>query len=90
MDLLETEYLSVNPLPPTSPPEGLNQRVRLAPDYYIRVDTADYALDPTLIGRFIDVVASPSQIIVFCNGKIVARHDRSWAKQGVVNDQAAW
>ncbi len=88
VDLLGTDYLSMTPLPPNDPPVGLNERVRLARDYYVRVDTVDYSVDPTVIGRFVDVVASPLEVTVFCNGKTVARHERSWAKQGVVTDEA--
>ncbi|MGO1053079.1 IS21 family transposase [Crossiella sp. CA198] len=86
VDLLETDYLAMIPLPPVDPPIGLNNRVRLARDYYVRVDTCDYSVDPRLIGRFVDVTASPDQVVVFCDGQVAARHHRSWAKQEVVTD----
>jgi hypothetical protein len=44
--------------------------------------------DPRVIGRFVDVTASPQQVTVFCDGQVVAQHDRSWAKHGVVTDPA--
>ena len=68
VDLLETDYLSMLPLPPVVPPIGLNRRVRLARDYYVRVDTGDYSVDPQVIGRFVDVTASPETVTVFCGG----------------------
>ncbi|MFC5647332.1 IS21 family transposase [Kitasatospora cinereorecta] len=86
VDLLETDYLSMIPLPPLAPPTGLNQRVRLGRDYYVRVDTVDYSVDPQAIGRFVDVTASPQEVTVFCDGQLVAHHQRSWAKQIVVTD----
>lgn len=86
VDMLEQDYLAMIPLPPVEPPIGLNTRVRLARDYYVRVDTCDYSVDPRMIGRFVDVTASPSQVVVFCAGQVVARHRRSWAKQEVVTD----
>lgn len=86
VDLFETDYLSMVALPPVSPPVGLHQRVRLARDYYVRVDTVDYSVDPRLIGRFVDVTASPTIVTVCCEGQVVARHQRSWAKQDVVTD----
>ncbi|MBV6703439.1 IS21 family transposase [Kitasatospora aureofaciens] len=86
VDLLETDYLSMIPLPPLDPPMGLNQRVRLGRDYYVRVDTVDYSVDPQAIGRFVDVTASPHEVTVFCDGQLVAHHQRSWAKQIVVTD----
>jgi transposase len=86
VDLLETDYLSMIPLPPVDPPIGLNNRVRLSRDYYVRVDTVDYSVDPRLIGRFVDVTASLDTVTVFCDGQVAARHDRSWAKHGLVTD----
>jgi hypothetical protein len=60
----------------------------LARDYYVRVDANDYSIDPRVIGRFVDVVASPVLVEAFCDGQRVARHDRSWARRGVVTDPA--
>jgi transposase len=86
VDLLEQDYLAMIPLPPVQPPIGLSNRVRLARDYYVRVDTCDYSVDPRVIGRFVDVTASPTRVVVFCEGQVVARHQRSWAKQEVITD----
>lgn len=86
VDLLETDYLSMLPLPPVTPSIGLNHRIRLGRDYYIRVDTVDYSVDPQVIGRFVDITASPETVTAFCDGQLVARYVRSWAKHGVVTD----
>jgi transposase len=88
VDLLDTDHAAMIPLPPVDPPTGLNQRIRLARDYYVRVDTADYSVDPRMIGRFVDVTASPDRVTVFCQGQIVAEHQRCWAKQAVITDPA--
>jgi len=88
IDLVETDYQMMIPLPPVEPPIGLNQRIRLARDYYVRVDTVDYSVDPRMIGRFVDVTASPTMVVVFCQGQVVAEHHRSWAKQAVITDPA--
>jgi transposase len=88
VDLVEQDYQAMIPLPPVEPPIGLNNRIRLARDYYVRVDTCDYSVDPRMIGRFVDVTASPAEVVVFCDGQVVARHRRSWAKQEVVTDPA--
>ncbi len=45
------------PLPPVPPAVGWVNRVRLGRDYYVRVDSSDYSVDPTVIGRFVDVTA---------------------------------
>ena len=88
VDLLEVDHASMLALPPMAPQIGLNQRVRLSRDYYVRVDTVDYSVDPRFIGKLVDVTASPHEVRVVCDGQLVARHDRSWAKQGVVTDPA--
>jgi transposase len=86
VDLLETDYRSMLPLPPVAPATGLSQRVRLPRNYYVRVDTVDYSVDPAAIGRFVEVSASADEVTVVCDGHLVARHARSWAKHGVVTD----
>jgi transposase len=87
-DLLATDYAAMLALPPVAPPVGFNHRIRLARDYYVRVDTVDYSVDPRVIGRFVDVTASLQQVVVCCDGQVVARHDRSWAKRAVITDPA--
>jgi hypothetical protein len=88
VDLLETDRQAMTPLPPLAPAVGLTHRIRLARDYYVRVDTCDYSVDPRVIGRFVDVTASPTRVQVFCEGQLVADHERSWAKHAVITDQA--
>jgi hypothetical protein len=46
----------------------------------------DYSVDPHSIGRFVEVTASAHVVTVRCDGQVVARHDRSWAKHGVITD----
>ena len=86
VDLLETDRQAMIALPPIVPPIGLTQRVRLGRDYYVRVDTVDYSVDPQVIGRFVDVTAMPDTVTAVCDGQVVAHHQRSWAKQVVVTD----
>ena len=88
VDLLEVDYQSMLALPPLAPPIGLTHRVRLGRDYYVRVDTVDYSVDPRAIGRFVDVTASPHEVTVVCDGQIVASHVRSWAKHQSFTDPA--
>lgn len=86
IDLLETDRRSMLELPAVDPPPGLNYRVRLGRDYYVRLDTVDYSVDPRAIGRFVDVTASLDTVAVTCDGQPVARHTRSWARHGAVTD----
>jgi transposase len=87
-DLLAADLAAMIPLPPSAPATGLSQRVRLGRDYYVRVDTSDYSVDPQAIGRLVDVTASPDTVTVRCDGQVVASHPRSWARQAVVTDPA--
>ncbi|RPE27200.1 transposase [Streptomyces sp. Ag109_O5-1] len=84
--LLEIDYQAMTPLPPVTPPIGLSHRIRLGRDYYVRVDMVDHSVDPQVIARFVDVTASPQAVTVFCDGRVVAEHPRSWAKHQVVTD----
>jgi hypothetical protein len=86
VDLLETDRQAMTPLPPAAPTVGLTHRIRLARDYYVRVDTCDYSVDPRAIGRFVDITASPTTVEVFCDRELVAHHVRSWAKHLVITD----
>lgn len=88
VDLLDTDRQAMTPLPPAGPQVGLTHRIRLARDYYVRLDSNDYSIDPQAIGRFVDVVASPTLVEAFCNGRLVARHVRSWARRAVITDPA--
>lgn len=52
----------------------------------VRATDAGLLQDPQVIGWFVDVTASLEEVVVFCDGQVVARHERSWAKQAVVTD----
>lgn len=58
VDALEDDLAAMTVLPPVAPTTGLHTRVRLARDYYVRIDGNDYSVDPRVIGRFVDVVAT--------------------------------
>ena len=76
------------PLPPVPPPAGWVNRVRLGRDYYVRIDASDYSVDPAVIGRLVDVTADLGRVQVRLNGRVVAGHDRVWARGQTVTDPA--
>lgn len=88
VDLLPTDRAAMLPLPPIAPAVGLTSRVRLGRDYYVRVDAADYSVDPRMIGRFVDVTATLTTVTAVCDGQTVAAHQRSWAPHAVITDPA--
>lgn len=88
VDALQRDLEAMTVLPPVAPSTGLSTRVRLARDYYVRLDRSDYSVDPRAIGRLVDVTASPTRVTVTCDGALVAEHARSWAGGATVTDPA--
>jgi transposase len=88
VDRLESDRVAMLPLPPVAPALGWVSRVRLGRDYYVRIDSSDYSVDPALVGRFVDVHADLSRIEVRHEGRLVASHDRSWARGMTLTDPA--
>jgi transposase len=73
-------------LPPVAPVTGWRQSARLARDYYIRLDSNDYSVHPSVIGRRIEVTAGLDRVTVACDGKTVASHERIWARHQTITD----
>lgn len=88
VDLLDADRAAMLPLPPVAPVVGWVNRVRLGRDYYVRVDSSDYSVDPAVIGRFVDVTADLSRVEVRHEGRLVAAHDRVWARNMTITDPA--
>ena len=88
IDRLAGDKAAMLPLPPVAPSLGWVNRVRLGRDYYVRVDSSDYSVDPALIGRFVDVRADLGRVQVRHEGRLVADHARLWARGQTVTDPA--
>ncbi|MGO9384323.1 MAG: IS21 family transposase [Mycobacterium sp.] len=73
-------------LPPVAPAVGWRSATRLARDHYIRLDSNDYSVHPGVIGRRIEVLADLDGVRVFCEGKVVADHERVWAWHQTITD----
>jgi transposase len=74
------------PLPPVAPVVGWRHATRLPRDHYVRLDSNDYSVHPSVIGRRVEVAADADQVQVFCDGRLVARHDRCWATHQTITD----
>jgi Mu transposase, C-terminal domain/Helix-turn-helix domain of resolvase len=85
-DLIEADRAAMLPLPAIVPPLGWCHQVRLGRDYYVRLDASDYSVDPTVIGRLVDVTADLSRVTVRAGGHLVAGHARAWARGITVTD----
>jgi len=67
-------------LPPVAPATGWRTSTRLARDHYVRLDSNDYSVHPGVIGRRVEVVADLQRVRVLCDGRVVADHERIWAR----------
>ena len=88
IDRLDADRSAMLPLPPVPPAVGWVNRVRLGRDYYVRVDSSDYSVDPAVIGRFVDVHADLARVEVRHEGRLVAAHTRVWARGMTIADPA--
>ncbi|WP_225732495.1 MULTISPECIES: IS21 family transposase [unclassified Nocardia] len=73
-------------LPPVPPETRWRSSTRLPRDHYIRFDSNDYSVHPSVIGRRIEAVADLHRIRVFCAGRLVADHERIWAWHQTISD----
>jgi hypothetical protein len=94
-DLIDADRAAMLPLPPIPLHLGWRNKIRLGRDYYVRLDTNDYSVDPTVIGRLVDVTADLERVKVRAEGRVVADHQRIWARGVTVTDPvhvetAAW
>jgi hypothetical protein len=87
-DRLEADLAAMLPLPPIPMHSGWRNRIRLGRDYYVRVDTNDYSVDPRAIGRIVEVRADLDRVRVRLEGRVVADHPRAWARSMVITDPA--
>jgi hypothetical protein len=88
VELLEADKEAMLPLPPVMRHLGWRNHVRLGRDYYVRVDTNDYSVDPRAIGARVDVAADLQVVRVRHGGQLVAEHPRRWARGMTVTDPA--
>jgi transposase len=88
IDLIEADRARMLALPPVPLHLGWRNHVRLGRDYYVRLDANDYSVDPTAIGRLVDVTGDLDRVRVRLDGRVVADHARVWARGATVTDPA--
>jgi len=85
-DRITADRAAMLALPPVAPATGWRAATRLARDHYIRLDSNDYSVHPSVIGRRVEVVADLARVRVLCDGKLVADHERIWARHQTISD----
>jgi hypothetical protein len=88
IDLVGADRTAMLALPPIPPTLGWANQIRLGRDYYVRVDSNDYSVDPNAIGRHVTVTADLERVRVRLDGRLVADHARAWARHMTVTDPA--
>jgi transposase len=87
-DRIEADRAAMLPLPPVAPQTGWQASLRLPRDHYVRLDANDYSVHPAAVGRRVEVAADLEQVRVWCNGRLVADHERCWARHQTIADPA--
>jgi transposase len=82
----EADRAAMLGLPPVPPMVGWRRSLRLPRDHYVRLDANDYSVDPTVVGRRVEMVADLDRVQVFCQGRLVAAHERCWAHGQTITD----
>ena len=88
VDRLDADRAAMLPRPPVPPALGWVNRVRLGRDYYVRIDSSDYSVDPAVIGRFVDVRADLSGVEVPTGVASSRPTTGSWARGMTITDPA--
>lgn len=86
VELIAADRAAMMALPPVTPAFGFTARVRLGRDYYVRVLSNDYSVDPVAIGRMVDVHADLQHVTVHLDGLLLARHERAWGSAQTITD----
>ena len=87
VDRLDTDRAAMLPLPPVPPITGWHKQVRLGRDYYVTIARNDYSVNPTWIGRMVDVHADLERVQAHVEGRLVADHPRVWARGLTLTDR---
>jgi transposase len=86
LDRLAEELSVMRPLPERLPDVERRLVTRVPPDPYLRVDTNDYSLDPSLVGRRVELRVSQREVLAVAldTGELACRHRRSFARHRTI------
>jgi transposase len=87
-DRIDADRAAMLPLPPVAPVSGWRSSLRLPRDHYVRLDSNDYSVHPAVIGRRVEVRGDLDRVQAFCDGRLVADHERCWARHQTLSDPA--
>jgi transposase len=86
IDRLVEERAAMRALPERAPDLDRRWVMRIPADPYLRFDTNDYSLNPSLVGRRVEVRATQRELAAACldTGELACRHERSFAKNRTI------
>lgn len=87
-DAWATERGFLGPIPDPLPDTDRHTEVRVTKDGFCRVGDVDYSVPPGHSGRRLGVRSSWTQVVIFSEGREIARHRRSFVPADVVLDAA--
>ncbi|MGC1209556.1 MAG: IS21 family transposase [Ornithinimicrobium sp.] len=85
-DRVEADRAAMLSLPPVAPVTGWAWSTRLPRDHYLRLDSNDYSIHPRVVGRRVEIRADTSTVQAWCEGELVAEHERCWARHQTISD----
>jgi transposase len=87
-DRIAADKAAMLSLPPVPPATGWEHTLRLPRDHYVRLDSNDYSVHPSAVGRRVLLRADLDRVQVWCEGSVVADHERAWARHQTISDPA--
>jgi transposase len=86
VDRLADEFAVMASLPTQMPDTARRRTLRVPPDPHLRVDTNDYSLDPTLVGRRVEVIVDQRVVtaVALDTGEVACQHARVFARHRTV------
>jgi hypothetical protein len=90
VDRLARERESLRALPCRAPDLDRRLVIRVPPQPYVHVDRNDYSLDPSLVGRRVEVRVSQREVVAVAldTGELAAKHRRVFAAGQEITDPA--
>jgi transposase len=85
-DAWRVEQGFLAPIPDPLPDTHRYTEVRVTKDGFCRIGNVDYSVPPGLSGRRVQTKVSPTEVLVFCEGRRIACHVRSFVPADVVLD----
>jgi transposase len=86
LDRIDADKAAMLAVPPVPPAIGWQHMLRLPRDHYVRMDGNDYSVHPAAVGRRVLIRADLNRVRVWCEGSVVADHERTWAKHQTLAD----